>query len=112
MTFTGGPTHMRLTFLRPALVAATAAIVAGAMIAAPHALTASAATGDDGSGGRAVAHRQNFGRAPASAAAKAPTAKLYRLGVNAGEPTLGLTKNGDIFYTAIQSNTRVEVMRS
>ncbi|MDQ3984890.1 MAG: glycoside hydrolase [Actinomycetota bacterium] len=30
----------------------------------------------------------------------------------AGEPTLGVTRNGDVFYTALQDSTRVEIMRS
>ena len=98
---------------RPLVLTVIGAIVSLALLAAPHTQTAaSAGPGDEGSGGKAVAHRANFGKAPASAQRQAPDAKLYRLGVNAGEPTLGLTKNNDIFYTAIQSNTRVEIMRS
>ena len=96
----------------PIVMALFAAIVTAALLAAPNAPLASAAGGGDGSGGRAVAHRSNFRKAPASAKAHAPDARLYRLGVNAGEPTLGLTKNNDIFYTAIQTNTRVEILKS
>ena len=98
---------------RPLVLALIGAIVSVALIASPQtSIPASAAAGDAGSGGRAVAHKSGFRKAPASAARKAPDAKLYRLGINAGEPTLGLTKNNDIFYTAIQTNTRVEIMRS
>ena len=104
---------MSATALRRPILLALAAMVSIALIAAPQSQrVASAGAGDEGAGGRAVAHRANFGKAPAAAKRHAPTAKLYRLGVNAGEPTLGLTKNNDIFYTAIQTNTRVEVLRS
>lgn len=87
-------------------------ILSLALLATPQTLPASAASGGDGSGGKAVAHRAGFQPAPASADRHAPDAKLYRLGIEAGEPTLGLTKNNDIFYTAIQTNTRVEILRS
>ncbi len=98
---------------RPVVLTLLGVILSLALITAPQVQpVASAAAGDDGAGGRAVTHRAGFGKAPASAKRHAPTAKLYRLGVNAGEPTLGLTKNNDIFYTAIQTNTRVEILRS
>ena len=101
------------TALRHPIALALLAMIAAALIAAPQTQTvASAAAGGDGSGGRAVAHRSGFRKAPASAKAQSPDARLYRLGINAGEPTLGLTKNNDVFYTAIQTNTRVEIMRS
>ncbi len=41
---------------------------------------------------------------------QAPEAELYNTGYNAVEPTLGLTKGGDVFYTA--AGTRNEVVRS
>ena len=97
---------------RPLVLALIGVIVGLALIASPHVQPAAAARGGDGSGGKAVAHKADFRKAPASARRHAPDAKLYRLGVDAGEPTLGLTKNNDIFYTAIQTNTRVEIMRS
>ncbi len=46
---------------------------------------------------RATAHR---GGAKAVAAAPGPVAKLFRVGHNAGEPTLGLSRDGAIFMTA------------
>lgn len=69
--------------------------------------------GGDGSGGRAVVHYAD-GREinSASLASHAPDARLYRIGHTAVEPTLGLTKKGNIFYTAFQGNTRIEVVRS
>lgn len=93
---------------------AIAATFAMALTALPQVQPASAAR--DGSGGKAVAHTGGGRRAP-SAQAQAPTAKLHRINVkgtpiNAVEPTLGLTKDGDIFYTAFQSNTRIEVVHS
>ncbi|MDQ3952544.1 MAG: glycoside hydrolase [Actinomycetota bacterium] len=65
--------------------------------------------GQEGSGGRAVAHRAG-GRAVK--APNAPDARLYRVAERAIEPTLGITKKGDVFYTAAASTTGVDVMRS
>ncbi|MEA2433546.1 MAG: hypothetical protein QOG54_1003 [Actinomycetota bacterium] len=72
----------------------------------------------DGSGGKAVAHRDGGAEVKsASARADAPDAEISRIVVNklplnGVEPTLGLTKTGDIFYTAFQTNTRIEVAHS
>jgi hypothetical protein len=68
------------------------------------------------SGGRAIAHREGGSRV-ASQEGRAPVAQLSRIRIdgvpiNAVEPTLGLTKDGDIFYTAFQTNTRIEVAHS
>lgn len=80
--------------------------------------TPASASSNDGSGQGTVAHRSG-GKPVTSAAARrgAPDPRLSRITVEgvpigAGEPTLGLTKNGDVFYTAIQTNTRVEVAHS
>lgn len=56
-------------------------------------------TGRSGSGGRALAHRAG-GRAVHSASVRrlAPEARLFRVGVNGGEPTLGVTKQGWVLY--------------
>src|SRR3712207_1750752 len=74
-----------------------------------------ALAGGDGSGGKAVAHRA--GGDPVQGARPGPDARLHRIFVDkapiaAGEPTLGVTNEGNVFYTAIQSNTRIEIMRS
>jgi hypothetical protein len=67
----------------------------------------------DGSGGRAVVHRAGGRLIRASKLVKqSPDARLYRVGSSALEPTLGITRDGQIFYTAFQSNVRIEVMRS
>jgi hypothetical protein len=77
---------------------------------------ARAGIGDDGAGGKAVAHYAG-GRAIRDNN-HGPTMKLFRIKdaqgqpINAGEPTLGVTNENNVFYTAIQGNTRVEVMRS
>ncbi len=105
----------RLEVRRPLVLVALATTLAMAFAALPQLSSANAAA-DDGSGGRAVAHRGGGARV-ASAEGNAPTAELSRINVagapiNAVEPTLGLTKSGDIFYTAFQSNTRIEVAHS
>ncbi|MDQ3941079.1 MAG: glycoside hydrolase [Actinomycetota bacterium] len=99
---------------RPTALIALAATFVMALLGASNSTRAEAGTvGQDGSGGRAVAHRSG-GRAVNTPAvtSQAPDARLFRIGLNAVEPTLGQTKNGDIFYTAFQSNTRIEVVRS
>lgn len=65
----------------------------------------------DGSGGKAVAHRAGGEKLQLSGA-DAPDARLSRLGVTSGEPTIGVTNNGWVFTSAFQTNTRVLVMRS
>jgi hypothetical protein len=100
----------------PVALAAVVLVVAPALIATPPGDHASA--GSDGSGGRAVAHHP--GRAVVSSravASRSPDARLHRVRVkgeqlDAAEPTLGLTRNGDLYYTAFQSNIRIEVVKS
>lgn len=65
------------------------------------------------SGGRATAHRADGKRIQdRSVGRNAPAAKISRLGVQSGEPTIGVSNAGAIFTSAIESNTRVNVMRS
>ncbi|HEX2294244.1 MAG TPA: hypothetical protein VHN37_02925 [Actinomycetota bacterium] len=65
--------------------------------------------GRAGSGGRAVAHRAG-GRVASAPAG--PDARIYRVADAAIEPTLGITKKGDVFYAAAAGVTGVDVMRS
>jgi len=69
--------------------------------------------GSDGSGGRAVGHYAG-GKVirSSSVTSKAPDARLFRIGLNSTEPTLGATQDGQIFTSAFQSNTRIEVVRT
>jgi hypothetical protein len=65
----------------------------------------------DPSGGRALAHHAEGRVIKARSVTKAaPEAELYNVGHNAIEPTLGITKRGDVFYTA--AGARNEVLRS
>jgi hypothetical protein len=61
-------------------------------------------------GGRTVAHKAGGQRV--ALRGPIPRVEAFGLGLRAGEPTLGVTKNGDIFYAAFQDSTRVEIMRS
>ena len=63
------------------------------------------------SGGKAVAHKANGKRMNAGGA---PTAKLFDVGFPGGEPTLAITKNGDVFFPSIDVNdtNHVEVLKS
>ncbi|HVF52454.1 MAG TPA: sialidase family protein [Actinomycetota bacterium] len=101
---------VRRSFKAVACVAALAAFTAGALSAVP----AGAAKSDgDGSGGKAVAHFAGAREVKtAKVRAHAPDAKFHPIGLNGSEPTLGLTDDGSVFYTAFQSNTRIEVVRS
>lgn len=108
---------MRLEARRPAILGAIAVMLAMAFttLSKP---TPAAATSNDGSGPKAVAHRPGGATVTTAPARRAaPDPKMHVITVkdtpiNAGEPTLGLTKDGDVFYTAIQTNTRVEVLHS
>jgi hypothetical protein len=107
----------RIDIRQPIVIAALlVTIVLGVMTSLPRIEMAAASS--DGSGGRAVAHHAG-GAVDNSAAANAnaPDAELSRIIVdgiplNGVEPTLGVTKSGDIFYTAFQGNTRIEVAHS
>jgi hypothetical protein len=96
--------------------AAVALALVTSFIVAQAPRRATAAVGDAGAGGKAVAHYA--GGRIIRGNDHGPVAKLFRMKdangvpVNAGEPTLGVTNEDNVFYTAIQGNTRVEVMRS
>lgn len=94
---------------RLSLAAALVSLLAVALIQAP-AATAAAPPADP-SGGRATAHHAG-GKIIRSGkiAARAPEADLYYVGHDAVEPTLGINKRGDVFYTA--AGARNEVLRS
>lgn len=94
--------------LRRPLLASVVLCLALVALMLPGALTS--AKGGDKSGPRAIAHKAGGKRV--AAPVTPPDAKLHYLGVDTAEPTLGLTKSGDIFFSAYQTTTRVEVMRS
>jgi hypothetical protein len=100
----------------PVALATAILVVAPALIASPPGSHASA--GSDGSGGRAVAHHPGGALVSSRAVtSRSPDARLHRVRVkgqqlNAAEPTLGLTRNGDLYYTAFQSNLRIDVVKS
>jgi hypothetical protein len=96
---------------RPTAVFVLLALVALGLTAVSATMQATAR--GDGSGGRALAHHAGGKRIASRAiASKAPEARLYNVGKEAVEPTLGITKSGQIFYTAFESNTSIYVMRS
>ena len=106
---------MTSSLRRPVILGALALALAMSFAALPHTTPADAST-SNGSGGRAIAHRGGAERVR-SAEDDAPKAEISRIvidgmPVNAVEPTLGLTKDGDIFYTAFQGNTRIDVVHS
>ncbi len=91
---------------------------AGAIVALLTSVVASGApAGADASdkvrsGGRAVAHHAGGVKIGGTLAKKAPSSVLNAIGLDASEPTLGVTQDGDVFYTAFRSNTRIDVVRS
>ena len=108
---------MTFALKRSICLAAVAAVLATSFATLPDVRSARAGSGD-GSGGKAVAHREGSAVVNTPAARRAaPDPSLHRINVDgapisAGEPTLGFTKSGDVFYAAIQTNTRVEVAHS
>lgn len=61
-----------------------------------------AGAGQEGSGGRAVAHRAGgVVIRDSKVTSRAPDARLYQTDNNALEPTLGLDSDGDVFYIAV-----------
>ena len=111
-TYPGEDPHVRLG-KRWITVAAVIALAGLALSStgAPDAVAGAITPGE--SGKRAVAHYAG-GRVIKSPAVtkKAPKPVLSRIGLNSGEPTIGMTNDGAVFTSAIQSNTRVEVTRS
>lgn len=103
---------MPLTIVVRRLLAGAVTLAVG--LALTSVLTGPSATAEgDGSGGRAVAHHAGGKKITARAiTSKAPDARLYQVGQDAVEPTMGVTKEGQMFFTAFQSNTSIFVMRS
>lgn len=110
-----------MTSLRLRRVMAPAVLAGLLVLAVTNAVAnppAHAKPATDGSGGRAVAHRAGGQRITTpSITSDAPDAKQYPViiggtQIRSGEPTLGFTKSGDLFYSAFQSNTRVDVAHS
>ena len=66
--------------------------------------------GQKGSGGEAIAHYP--GGVPAPASGPVPDGRIYRLGINGWEPSMGVDKKGRVFYQARNSNLAPQVMRS
>lgn len=81
-----------LISLSAAAVSVVLALVPGAAVAQPEQAPTKPAAG-----GLAIPHRAE-GRVVK--AAGAPRAEFHAVGVDAIEPTLGITKRGDVFYTA------------
>ncbi|MDQ3878648.1 MAG: glycoside hydrolase [Actinomycetota bacterium] len=57
-------------------------------------------------GGAAVAHSEG-GQVVSTSRGAGPQARLYRIGYEAGEPMIGVTKDGSIFYQALAGSPKV-----
>jgi hypothetical protein len=95
---------------RPVAVAALLGLLALALSVSTPTTADAKSKPSDGSGGPAVAHKAGGKKVDYSG--PRPDAKLSRLGIDSGEPTIGVANNGWVYTSAIQSNTRVVVMRS
>jgi len=62
------------------------------------------------SGGAAIAHHADGRRVDHEG--RTPIVHQFRTGLAAAEPTIGFTRHGDLFFSAMESNTRIEVLRS
>src|SRR5687768_11584740 len=89
---------------------ALAVVIAAGLIAPPAAVRQKAIAKGSPSGGRTVAHHADGKMIRGGAARRAPMVKYINTGYDAVEPTLGMAKNGDVFYTA--AGNRNEVLRS
>lgn len=97
------PRGLRRSVLSGAAAVAVLLLVAGS----------SAVGRSDGSGGPAVAHYAGGHKLSSPAVQRhSPVAKLHRIGRTAVEPTLGLTEDGTILYTAFAASNSIEVVRS
>ena len=93
--------------LRRLVIGSTvSALVVTALVAGPSGTFASA-KGQPGS--RGVAHKQN---GDVVRSKDVPVGRTLPVGADAIEPTLGITKKGDIFYTAAGAGLNVDVFRS
>jgi hypothetical protein len=91
-------------------VAAAAVTLAFGSLVATGGLSANAGQkGVEGAGGKGVAHYAGGKKLHRS---DVPTSRLFRVGLTAGEPTIGVTHDNNVYYVAIQANTRVEVLKS
>ena len=93
-------------FRRFTIAASVLAVVVGALLGPSGSL---ALAGGSSTATRGVAHKAN-GKVIRSA--KVPTGRMLPVGADAIEPTLGINKKGDIFYTAAGSSAGVDVFRS
>ncbi|MDQ3877671.1 MAG: glycoside hydrolase [Actinomycetota bacterium] len=69
-------------------------------------------TGQAGSGGRAVAHYAGGRAIPSGTVAAGPDARLYRTGYGSWEPTMGVTKDGTVYFDAETADGGAAVVRS
>jgi hypothetical protein len=100
--------YRTLSLVFAAIVAATLFSATGGRQTAARADS----VGQPGSGGKAVAYFPGGPPLKGKFARKAPDARLFRIGLNAAEPTLGITEKGNVFYTAMQGNTVMDVVRT
>ena len=115
----GNPHHERIVVrarkVRHLSLVVVAALTFGSFALSEAPRTATAGSSSEKSGGKAVAHYA--GGRVIRGNDRGPVSQMFRLKdvngvpINAGEPTLGVTNEDNVFYTAIQSNTRVEILR-
>ena len=99
---------MAFSARRYVAVAAAALLVAfGSTMSTPGAHAGQ--KGTEGAGGKAVAHYAGGKKINKSGV---PSSRLFRVGLPSGEPTLGVTNEDNVYYVAIQTNTRIEVVKS
>lgn len=65
--------------------------------------------GTEGAGPRAIAHHAGAKLIPGNK--RGPSPRLFRVGLGAGEPTIGITNEGNVFYAALPG-TASKVLRS
>lgn len=94
---------------RLAAAAAAAALLSALLAASLNQPAGAGEKGTEGTGSRAVAHYAGAKLIPGND--NGPTPRLFRTGFGAGEPTIGTTNEGNIFYVALPSASS-KVLRS
>src|SRR5688572_25408926 len=93
-------TLLRLTVPRRMAAAALAAALVAALMSISSGQTAGAGPkGSEGAGAKAIAH--HAGAKVIQGNDRGPNPQLFRVGFGAGEPTIGITNEGNVFFAAL-----------
>lgn len=84
---------------RLAIAAVAAAVVAALTSVSSHQVADAGEKGTEGTGAKGIAH--HAGAKVINGNHRGPSPRLFRVGMAAGEPTIGATNEGNLFYVAL-----------